>query len=154
MLECVPCTLEHINQLKPRIREADRVELTLSAGQSPEYLLEVSFHGSAKCFAWLDDGVVLCVFGVVPSRTPGMGVPWMISSEEAVSKGKRLVRYCFEKIMELGKGYDYLYNYVHADNHVAVRWLKWCGFIFLDPIPWGPDKKALFYPFVKDCRNV
>lgn len=130
------------------------MELMLSAGQSPEDLLEASFHASDKCFAWLEDGVVLCVFGVVSYRKgQELGVPWMISSEEAVSKGKRLVRYCFEKIQELGRGYDYLYNYVHIDNHVAVRWLRWCGFIFLDPIPWGPEK-ALFYPFIKDCRNV
>lgn len=154
MLECVPCTLEHIEQLKPRMREADRVELELATGQSPEFILEESFRVSDKTFAYLEDGIVLCVFGVTAHpQMEGAGIPWLIASEEAVSKVHRFIRRCKEVIDELSAPYRVLLNMVHAENKVAIRWLIWCGFKFLPAVEVGP-KNALFMPFIKECKNV
>ena len=154
MLECVPCTLEHIEQLKPRMREADRVELELATGQSPEFILEESFRVSEHTFTFLEDGLVLCVFGVSSHpQMEGAGIPWLIASDEAEAKGKSLVRYCKEKIDLLSAPYRVLLNMVHAENKVAIRWLIWCGFKFLPAVEVGP-KNALFMPFIKECKNV
>jgi len=129
MLECLICTPAHIEQLKDHIREADRIELTLATGRSPEEVLEESIGISAKSYVYVEDGVVLCVFGVTTDhRDPDVGIPWMIAADTFEAAGMRLVRKCRDKITELSQGYEVLFNYVHADNSVAIHWLEWCGF--------------------------
>lgn len=152
MLECIKCTPEHIEQLKPRLREADRIELTLATGKSPEEALDDAIHLSTESYVWVERGVVLCVFGVVqhPEDT-GVGIPWLMASDEAVTVGKRLVRHCGKKIEELSVGYRLLFNMVYQENRVAIRWLQWCGFTFSSPVPCGPSS-AMFLPFYKNVE--
>ena len=129
MLECLTCTPEHIKQLRDHIREGDRIELALATGRPPEEVLDETLVIATQSFVYVEDGVVLCVFGVTTDHhDPEIGVPWMIASDTFESAGKRLVRKCRDKITELSKGYNLLFNYVHADNSVAINWLEWCGF--------------------------
>lgn len=156
MLECLKCTPAHIAQLKPRLREADRIELTLATGKPPEDVLEEAFNISTESYVWVEDGVVLCVFGVTTHPlNDDVGFPWLMASDEAERKGKRLVRHCAAKIAELGEPYLCLTNFVHAENAVAIRWLKWCRFSMCPPAPYGAEG-AKFRQFFKytGVRNV
>jgi len=147
MLECVPCTQEHLDNIKPRVREQDIEEYVLLTGRPANTILDYALNG--ETFAWIEDGVVLCIFGVdVHPDDPTVGVPWLIATDEGVSVGKRLVRHCKTKVEELGRGYKVMTNIVHSENLVAIRWLVWSGFTLLDPLPVGPFGST-FFPFVR-----
>jgi hypothetical protein len=35
--------------------------------------------------------------------------------------------------------YPVLFNFVHADNHVSIKWLSWLGFVIQGAQPAGPE---------------
>lgn len=154
MAEVIPCTREHIENLAPRLREMDREELLLATGRSPEVALMDSFEFSEESWAAVEDGVVLCVFGLgAHPQGEGWGVPWLLASEEFYDHGFRFARECRAGIERMHSKYPRLINMVYGTNHKAMRWLKWCGFHFHEPIKAGPYG-ATFIPFTKERTNV
>jgi len=132
------------------MREADRVEAFLSTGLSPEVALEESFRVSDETFAWVEGGVVMCVFGVGSHPdSPAWGIPWMIASDDLPLKARRFARHCREAIALFHKRYPHLINMVHQDHEKAIHWLRWCGFTFHAPIAL-PSNGAVFIPFTKE----
>lgn len=148
MPHCVPCTQEHIEQLKPRIRESDQMELRLSSDRAPSESLQLSFDLSKETFAVIKDDVVLCVFGVCPHlHHADIGIPWLICAEEFVSvAGRRFAFQCRKYIRQMLDVYPILVNCVWKEHTVAIKWLRWCGFEFHPEIKWGPNGSP-FYPF-------
>ena len=157
MTHCVPCTQEHIDQLKPRIRESDQNELRLSSGRSPEVSLQLSFEYSLECFAVIKKGVVLCVFGVCPHRARDqVGVPWLICAEEFKTEvGPKFAFQCRKYVKRMLAPFSSLMNSVWVENKEAISWLQWMGFHIQPPIKYGP-MGSYFYPFVlnKDINYV
>lgn len=154
MLKCLPCSQAHIEQLKPRIRAGDRIELALATGRAPEDVLQESYEFSTNTYVWMDDDVVLCVFGVATMPTdPTVGIPWMIASDEAVSSGIRFMRKCRQSFELLSNDHASLFNVVYAENKVAIGWLRWAGFSFGKTIKLGPHKSE-FISFFKGKEYV
>lgn len=154
MADIVPCTREHIENLAPRLREMDREELLLSTGLSPDVALMDSFEFSFESWAVVEDGVVLCVFGLGSHpQGDGWGIPWLLASEEFYEVGFRFARECRGVIAKMHQKFPRLINMVYAKNSKAIRWLKWCGFTFHNQIQAGPYN-AYFLPFTKELPSV
>lgn len=154
MAEVVPCTREHILNLTPRLRESDREELYEASGNPPESVLMASFECSEEAWAAVEDGFVLCVFGLAPHpQLHEWGVPWMLASEQFYDHTREFTKECREWIDRMHNRYPKLLNMVHIKNVKAVRWLKWCGFTLHPPIQAGPNRTT-FIPFTKEKSNV
>lgn len=131
MIQFLVTNREHIDQLKPKLREADRIEM-LALGFDPEVALEYSVLVSdGACWSVMDDENVLGILGVsTHPEDPSVGVIWMLSSDEAFSSPRRFLQHNKPIIEGLSKGYRLLTNFIHKDNLKAIKWLKWCGFTF------------------------
>jgi len=150
-----PATVNDCNTLGPRLRQADKEELKLSCGYGPITALTLSMNASDTAYVAVDeDDIPFAMFGVVDTYQDFIGVPWMLGSTGIYKHATQFKRECKDWLATISQDYQVLVNYVHADNHKAIRWLKWIGFqmIYLDP-EYGVGK-APFYEFVKVNENV
>ena len=54
-----------------------------------------------------------------------------------------------EKVIDfLNTKYKILWNYVDCRNQLHIKWLKWCGFQFINKTNYGVLNKP-FYEFIK-----
>tara|TARA_B100000795_G_scaffold270009_1_gene261842 strand:- start:8142 stop:8612 length:471 start_codon:yes stop_codon:yes gene_type:complete len=150
-----PAKLNDCNTLGPRLRQADKNELKLSCGYGPVTALTLSFNASDTAYVAVDeDDVPFAMFGVVMASQDFLGVPWMLGSAGIYQYAGQFRRECKKWLTTIETDYQVLVNYVHADNHRAIRWLQWLGFqmIYLNP-NYGVGK-APFYEFAKVNQNV
>lgn len=124
------------------LKEADRKEVSLLHGDDIQRALLQSFQMSVETVA-VDGhmGQLLALGGV--AKAGAVGIPWLITTEEAVRYGKRLIKDVLPVIRRWAAEYGELENFVHKENLVSRRWLARLGFVE-EPAPYkGTD----FYRF-------
>ncbi|GHV58467.1 hypothetical protein FACS189460_6000 [Deltaproteobacteria bacterium] len=59
-----------------------------------------------------------------------VGAPWLLGSDllERPEVSREFIRQSRPHLAELEPGFRKLHNLVHAENKLAIRWLKWLGF--------------------------
>lgn len=133
--------------LAPRLREADRVELTLSSGPDLLRTLEESIAGSSENITATIDDEVVGIGGC--GFTDGVGVPWMVSSDALTQRPLSLTRIGLFSIERYAPQCKALINYVHAHNHVHIAWLQRIGFTLGETIAEYGVGKAPFIQFYR-----
>ena len=94
------------------------------------------------------EGEVVCIIGV-RNITDSIGQVWLLASPriEKLSipflRNSRIVTELFTKDHKL------LFNYVDARNKLHIKWLKWCGFTFINKHEKFGIEKRPFYEFVR-----
>lgn len=120
--------------MEANMRDMDRLEFNLmSGGLSILTCLHKLNLRSSKMLVgkWKGEPVVL--YGVTPVSLLGrQGQPWLAATDR-ITEGpiaRAFLRESRRALADLADGYDYLWNLVHAENSIAIRWLKWLGFNF------------------------
>ena len=148
----VPATAEHAAEIAANPRPADVAELWSSSRSSPHVAMLRGLERTVEPFVGLHDGKPVCMFGASPfSIMGGMGSAWMIGSAALDRKSvqKDLLRLSVPVVDYMQAQFPaLLYNFVDARNTAAIRWLRWLGFQFSDPIPYGVDGLP-FLPFYR-----
>ena len=130
MIQVRPARLDDAGALAPRLRAADMQEIQAVTRQTPLEVLLGGIAASNPCAAVVDGSDrPLAVFGVVPGEDPGIGVVWLLGSDELVEQPVAFLRRSRAVIDGLLGRYHTLWNVVDARNEVHVRWLRWCGFV-------------------------
>lgn len=142
-----PATLADAAELASCLRAADRLELG-AMGLTTEAIAK-----SVLCSVWAKtiraDGQMGAMMGVAPlsgSFFSDTGVPWMLGSDLVRKHQRCLMRMSVPYIFDMLDTFPHLLNFVHAENHEAVRWLKRMGFALQPAAPHGP-KGALCHRF-------
>lgn len=136
------------------MRDIDRKELALAGGNEPLEVLKQSFENSEYCRCIELDGRPVALFGVRrPFLLSRKGLIWLLGTKDLVRMKKSFVENSMKYVNEGFKYVDCLENYVWIENKLSIRWLKWCGFKFDEPRPYGL-KNALFLHFYKERENV
>lgn len=149
-----PSRPEDVKLLGPKIREIDRREVRAMSGLEPEEALALSFERSTRVFSALTgDGKIIQMWGVGPvgPLLGFVGMPWLLASDilQRPEVSREFIRQSRPYARELEEGFTRLENRVHAENRLAIRWLKWLGYCFADkPERWGGED---FYLFWRDC---
>lgn len=134
----VPAGMDHIATIAARMRQADVVEVWASSSSTPHDALMFSLKHSAQAWTAVIDGQPEVMFGVADLNIlTGTGAPWLLGTEAVVTHHRQFLRrsvWWREKL--LGR-YEVLKNFVHDDNVVSKRWLKWLGFTLHDAAPTG-----------------
>ena len=149
-----PARAEDVARLGPKLREIDCREIRALSGQEPEEALAFSFERSAKVFsAVTGDGEIIQMWGVgaVGPLVGFVGMPWPLASDllERPEVAREFIRQSRPYARDLEEGFSRLENRVHADNRLAIRWLKWLGYSFADrPERWNGEN---FYLFWRNC---
>lgn len=138
-------------RLVPVLREADRQEAFAASGCTPLVAILKGVEWSSFPLTIMDDQEhVAGIFGVVPFHS-GAGVIWMLGSDALTHAplSWQFIRRSREWCDQLNKQFPILFNIVDERNTVHIRWLKWCGFVFLNRHPeFGHEKR----PFLEFAR--
>jgi hypothetical protein len=143
-------TIDDCNKLGPRLRKADKHELKVSCGFGPITALTLSLNASDAAYVAVDEvGEPIIMFGVVNAGQAFVGVPWMLGSKGIYQHIRQLQAECRQWVDVVHKDYSLLFNYVHAENPKAIRWLQWMGFTMVRLVPEFGVGKEPFYEFIK-----
>ena len=149
-----PAQPEDVELLGPNLREIDRREIRALSGQEPMKALAFSFERSARVFSAVTGGGEIIQMWGVGSIGPLLGLvgmPWLLASDilERPEVAREFIRQSRPYARKMEEGFVRLENRVHAENRLAIRWLKWLGYSFADqPERWGGED---FYLFWRNC---
>jgi hypothetical protein len=129
-------TNKAIQFIADNMREEDVNEVWASGKYTPIEALELSLKHSKKSMVVYADDIPIAALGVV-SRDflSGVGVPWLLSAEQALKHKRYFLELAPPIIKEMLMTYSKLVNHVHVENKLSIRWLKWLGFTIEDPAP-------------------
>lgn len=141
-----------VQHIADNMRDQDRVEIERSSGRDYKKVLFSSVEGSDEVHVVLVDGEPFGVFGIYTSCSLSMeGAIWYIGTDRIHDVYRQFLKASKRYVVERMKTFNVLYNYVDVDNTVSYRWLKWLGFEFEEPAPYGAQQK-LFRRFSL-CAN-
>ena len=141
--------------LAPKVREIDCLEIEAVAQTNPYNALVTSFKlpGSQVYSIVRNDGDILGMFGVGDcSILKNYGTPWLIASDDLLPHAKEFLRNCRPWVKKLESNYHCLYNFIHKNNKIAMRWLQWCGFEVQNQKIYSISNEE-FYLFVRSISS-
>jgi len=140
--------IKDLRYVANNLREIDKREAFYQTGQEPLQAVQFTYICSNVNMAIADDNdhpIGLC--GVVEG-----GVIWMVATDKLFENKKykiQLIRKGRKWVDNLLKKYKILYNFVYAENHSAIKWLKALGFTFIKYHEhYGIERKP-FYEFLR-----
>ena len=126
----VPAAPEHIASIAENMREADRREVWAGARHTPDEALRESLRHSELAWTCLVEGVPAFMWGVgrIGSLISVKGAPWLLGTDDVLKIHREFLRQSRAYVEQMHRRFPELENYVHAENKLSIRWLKWCGF--------------------------
>lgn len=129
------------------MRPEDRAEIWSASRSTPMQALVDTVQVSRDTKVAVSGRVPMCIFGCAQT-TPlsGWAAPWALGTPEVERNAAWFLKASKTVVAGWRQEYRVLRNFVHAENRLSVRWLRWLGFE-LDPAePIGYDD-ALFHKF-------
>lgn len=125
-----PATKEDVYSLQTRLRDADVEELAAQGQDPTSALMQGLWRSKPECMTAVIDDLPVGMYGVCPGLCDRFGAVWLLGSEEMVQHSHWFLRTAKGELERLSRGYDLLYNQVHDQNEVHIKWLRWMGFEF------------------------
>ena len=120
--------------MSQRIRPMDEFEFRVMSGDLEPYECLMHLHArSIRARAAYVDGALVAIYGVIPiTRLSTTGTPWLCATDSIDDPAVRreFIKHTGPELQWIADGFERLWNLVSAENHIAIRWLKWMGFIF------------------------
>jgi len=140
-------TTELIQVIADDMRQADIDEIWASNHQTPaDALLEGFEISDYSVVITVDDEPCVMLGLVIHDILAGTGVVWLLGTNAALKHKRHFITQVPNIIDEMLDICPKLFNYVHIDNEVSIRWLKRIRFTFDKPAPYGYDRE-LFHKF-------
>lgn len=135
--EIRPPSVDEIEYIIENLRDQDRKEIAASHGKHAYRMLRDTVS-DPETRVGIANGDPICLFGVTPkSVIGGGGTPWMVSTEDIKRHKVVFLRHSSAWVRSMRQKYGHLSNYVDDRNTVSKRWLRWLGFEFEEPAPYG-----------------
>ncbi len=146
-VQLVKPTLDMVESIAADMRQADAAEVWASHGHTPIQAVMAGWKLSQYSVVVMVNDEPCVIMGLVSrDLLSGIGTPWLLGTEKALNHAREFFRLSPPVINDMLKVCPRLFNYVHADNKVSIKWLKWIGFIIDEPIPHGINGE-LFHRF-------
>ena len=143
---------EDIDFLAPRLRYEDKREILASTGLLPYEALLKGYLENVIVFTIVNrKNIPVGIFGVNDCGS-GVGAIWLLASEDLTTAQISFLRQCRDVVKVLNTKYKILWNFVDCRNSLHIKWLKWCGFKFINKQKYGVLNKP-FYEFIR-INNV
>ena len=140
-------TRELIEVIAADMRQADADEVWASSHHTPIESLMKSWKVSDRSvIVTVNDEPCVMIGLVIHDILSGTGSPWLLGTENALKYKRHFLTQVPAIIDEMLTICPNLFNYVHVENKVSVKWLKRIGFTFDEPSSYGCDG-ALFHKF-------
>ncbi len=92
-------------------------------------MLEAIQQDDVTLTALDDEGVPFAMFGV--GQVANLAYIWCLGTEAVEDNAYDFLKASREWTQRLTKPYGATFNFVHKENHVAIKWLKFCGAVFI-----------------------
>lgn len=144
--EIVQATRAHAFSMAPNLRAAEVREVMDSIGLTPTEALLQELGRSLVAWAWIVDGEVACMFGIVtPEMLGEASYPWFLTTPLVERYSRQFARACKALLPELLTRHPKLVGKVDARYTISVRWLRWLGARVSEPQPWGVEQQPFHH---------
>ena len=136
-------------RLAKNLRKEDKQELKAYGNFKYDEALKMGVAQSKIPLAIYDkEGKIVCLLGVrnINNR---LGQVWLLASPRIEKLSIKFLRNTRTAADLLTKDHKLLFNYVDARNKLHIRFLKFCGFTFINKHEEFGFEKRPFYEFVK-----
>lgn len=135
-----------LRYIAENMREGDAAELRAAGCDDFLETLHSGVEKATHSAVAKIEGEPVCVFGVAEhNRLTRTGIPWMLSAGRIEQYKRAILEQSPSVVAEMRGVYPRLFNYVHAENRISVRWLKWLGFELDAPVKMQTG--AMFHRF-------
>jgi hypothetical protein len=120
--------------LVANLRPQDRAEMQATRGGLTVEDLWDAAQEATQCFAAYLGGKLVCIFGVNPHPTEGVGVPWLLGTPLL---DRYMISVCKQAkaiLVDWHTAYPTLTNFTACRNTRILNWLRWLGFSFGDTV--------------------
>lgn len=138
-IDIVKLHSSHLEPVANNMRSEDVKEIWLTDRSSPIGALEICNITSDKKFALLLNGEPIMAFGIDRDGLSDHARVWLLSTPKISQVRRFFIKHSKAVFLSLTKEYTLVYNYVHEQNSVALRWLKWLGFKIYPAVPFGAE---------------
>lgn len=144
---------EIIKYIADNMRAADALEVWEMSRHTPLQSIQEGLAISKYSTVAVINDIPCAVFGLaVVDILTGTGVPWLLGTDYAVKQHRVFLNHTKQGLSQMLNVCPNLFNYVHAENKISVRWLKYMGFNIEKELPIGMDG-AMFHKFsIGDCN--
>ena len=123
-----------IELMAERMRPMDRFEFDIMGGGKPPIEdLTILLERSKSARACYMNGNLVAVYGILPPTILStVGFPWLAATDE-IDKPEIRRRFIELTKIEFASSvgsFTKLWNLISEENVIAIRWLKWIGFVF------------------------
>ena len=145
-------TLEDIKYLAPRLRTSDKKEILASVGLTPYEAMMIGYLENVIVFTIVNKyNEPVAIFGI-NDVGQNVGAIWLLATDKLKDIQYSFLRENKKVIDFLNTKYKILWNFVDCRNSLHIKWLKWCGFKFINKQNYGVLNKP-FYEFIR-INNV
>lgn len=145
-------TKEDAEYLSTRLKSMDIREIDAISGRSALAALRSGIMGSEDCRVWTVYGKPICIYGIRKmSHLSDTGIAWLLGTEEVDENVMAFGKRCGKELKELMGNLRMIENYCHTENRKTIVWLRWLGFKFDKPAPYG-RKQEMFRRFYMEAE--
>ena len=145
-------TLEDIKYLAPRLRFEDKREILSNSGLPPYEALYFSYKYSDISFTIVNTkNEPVAIFGINDAGN-NVGAIWLLATDKLKDIQYSFLRENKKVIDFLNTKYKILWNFVDCRNSLHIKWLKWCGFKFINKQNYGVLNQP-FYEIIRICAT-
>ena len=137
-------TFKDAESLSTALRAIDLVEVRAN-NSTPIQSLTRALENDDKTYTinMIPTGTPIMMFGV--GTFNNINYIWLLGSDEILTIKRDFIKHSKFILDELTKPYDMVLNYVHKNNTIAIRWLRWLGVKFLRELDINNEP---FYEFI------
>jgi hypothetical protein len=136
-------------RLAKNLREEDKQELKAYGNLKYDEALKMGVAQSKIPLAIYDkEGKIVFMCGVRVINS-SLGQIWLLASPRIEKLSIPFLRNCKAGIDLFTQDHKLLFNYVDVRNELHIKWLRWCGFTFINKHEEFGFEKRPFYEFVK-----
>lgn len=131
MFSVKEATQEDVTNMVPRLLPISYTEFRASGFNSPQDALNAALAVSTVKEAYLADGVVVGIAGIVEGHF------WGVLADGVKPVFLPLVKYSRKRLPEFLKEFGKVSGAVHVDNTYIIKWAKLLGFEVSEPYDMG-----------------
>lgn len=127
-----------VRYILEHLKKEDEHEARTQKGENfKEIILEEILKD--KCITYLgcrkSDDLPVCIGGYTDTNEQGIGIVWLLSTDEIVNNRTCLFRNVINAFKEIDERYWMTCNMLYSENKFAKSWLRKMGYRFDNPKP-------------------